>query len=321
MHLIINNYGVKIEVEEEQFSISLNEEQRCISPAKLSSINVLKAANITTPALVLAAKHQIPVLIYNNRGKVEVWTTSATYRNIADIRKAQCYFSDSPEAVVWVQALLIQKTDAQIQCLQYLKNRVIAQTQAIDNVIEKLTNAIPELKTYTQYAQMSGWEGNIARQYWDSIHEAIAKKVTIEGRVHHNPQDIFNAGINYGYGILYGIVEASLLQVGLDPYMGFMHTNRYQEPALAFDHIEPFRPWVDKMLIALILTHQLQNSDLILDEQGYYRLNKAARVILIDAFFAKMEERSYLNGKRIKNIDHIRYLYKQLVIKLKEWKK
>ena len=106
--------------------------------------------------------------------------------------------------------------------------------------------------------------------------------------------------------------------VGLDPSMGIMHANAHNRPALAFDHIEAFRPWVDKIVVELILTNRLTSAQLVENEEGLFRLNKEARRALIDAFFAKMEERSYLNGKRIKNIDHIRFQCSQLVATLKK---
>jgi len=166
-----------------------------------------------------------------------------------------------------------------------------------------------------------GTEGNIARMYWEAVALGLSDFVEIPARVQENPADIFNASINYAYGILYGLVQSSLLMVGLDPYMGILHTNRHQQPALAFDHIEPFRPWADRLIMELILTKAITQNNIALNQEGLYRLDLEARKLIIDTFFAKMEERSYLNGKRIKNKDHINYLSTQLVNKLKTFYK
>ena len=92
MHLMIENYGVMIDVDNKMFQLTLNENIRKISPLKIKSINILLSCTITTPALILAAKNQIPVLIFNHYGKVEAWVWGAAYGSISIIRKHQAYF-------------------------------------------------------------------------------------------------------------------------------------------------------------------------------------------------------------------------------------
>ena len=48
-------------------------------------------------------------------------------------------------------------------------------------------------------------------------------------------RDEFNSALNYGYGILYDEVERACFYVGLDPYMGLYHTERYGKPSLVLD--------------------------------------------------------------------------------------
>ncbi len=317
MHLIIDNYGVQIEVQDGLFQLTMGGIIKRLSPHKLASINILKPCNISTPALVLAAEHQVPVLIYSRTGRVKAWIGSPAYTNIADIRKAQVYFCDSAEGLAWVKQLLLQKNEGQIACLTYLGSRRKEFVPKIATAIAAMRTGGEKLLAAQTPDQIRGCEGNIARSYWEIIADILAGTADMTGRVHQNPPDIANAAINYAYGILYGIVESCLLQVGLDPYMGILHANRHQQPALAFDHIEPFRPWADEVVLGLILDNQLLQSQLQLNEENLHRLDKVARRLIIDTFLTKMEERSYLNEKRIKNKDHILHLSTQLVAKLK----
>lgn len=319
MNLIIENYGVQIEVEAATFKLSMGDITKLISPLKLSSINILTPCNISTPALVLAAEHQVPVLIYSRTGRVQAWVGNPTYSNIANIRKAQAYFSDSLEGLTWIKKLLHQKNEGQIAILRFLGSRRTAFISEITTAVGNMKIGMDKLHLADTPDQIRGCEGHIASIYWETIAHILTDTLQIAGRVQQNPPDIFNAAINYTYGILYGMVEASLLQAGLDPYMGILHTNRHQQPALAFDHIEPFRPWADEMVLGLILDNHLTSKQLILNEENLYRLDKEARKHIIDTFFAKMEERSELNYKRIKNKDHIHYLSTQLVAKLKNF--
>lgn len=327
MHILIDTYGAVIEAENGLFVIGMEDNIRKISPLKTSSINLLCNCMISTAALLLAAKHEVPVLVYNKTGSVEAWVWGGNYGNISTIRRKQAFFCETPLAAEWAVALMAAKAKGQIGVLTYLKDRVPAQKTALENAItaisklmENLLKPVPNDRHRGDFlSEMIGYEGKIGVYYWEALTFALQKYATFNGRVQRNPPDIFNASINYVYGILYGLVESSLLMSGLDPYMGIIHTDRYQQPTLAFDHIEPFRPRADRLVATLVMQQTLKEQDMELNEEGLYRINKTAKRILIDTFFQEMETRSELNGKRIKNRDHIHYLSSQLVKKLKNF--
>lgn len=57
-----------------------------------------------------------------------------------------------------------------------------------------------------------------------------------------------NSLLNYGYAILRAIVARSLVSSGLLPTLGIHHHNRYNAYCLADDIMEPYRPYVDKVV-------------------------------------------------------------------------
>jgi CRISPR-associated protein Cas1 len=64
--------------------------------------------------------------------------------------------------------------------------------------------------------------------------------------------------LNYGYGILYNEVERMCLYVGLDPYLGLYHSERYGKPALVLDLVEEFRvPIVDMAIFPLFVSKEV----------------------------------------------------------------
>lgn len=65
-----------------------------------------------------------------------------------------------------------------------------------------------------------------------------------------------NALLNYGYAILRAIVARALIGSGLLPTLGIHHHNRYNAYCLADDIMEPYRPYVDKIIIDRILTNE-----------------------------------------------------------------
>jgi len=54
-----------------------------------------------------------------------------------------------------------------------------------------------------------------------------------------------NSLLNYGYAVLLSVVMQRILAVGLDPTFGIAHVAREKAVPLAYDLMEPFRPWVD----------------------------------------------------------------------------
>lgn len=87
-------------------------------------------------------------------------------------------------------------------------------------------------------------EGRSSALYWDAIKEMLGEEVAWKGREGRGARDPINSALNYGYGILYGQVEKSVVLAGLDPYAGFIHTDRAGKPSLVLDLIEEFRQQV-----------------------------------------------------------------------------
>ena len=61
-----------------------------------------------------------------------------------------------------------------------------------------------------------------------------------------------NALLNYGYAILRAIVARALVARGLLPTLGIHHHNRYNAYCLADDIMEPYRPYVDKVVVDIL---------------------------------------------------------------------
>ncbi len=64
--------------------------------------------------------------------------------------------------------------------------------------------------------------------------------------------DAPNNLLNYGYAILRAIVARSLVGSGLLPTLGIHHRNQYNAYCLADDIMEPYRPYVDKVVCDIV---------------------------------------------------------------------
>ncbi len=71
--------------------------------------------------------------------------------------------------------------------------------------------------------------------------------------------------LNYGYAILRATVARALVASGLLPVEGIHHHNRYNAYCLADDIMEPYRPYVDKLVIEIISKYDEISDDLAVD--------------------------------------------------------
>lgn len=92
-------------------------------------------------------------------------------------------------------------------------------------------------------------EGRAAAWYWDHV-------LGEDSRFNrHRFGDQPNAMLNYGYAILLAIVARGLVSSGLLPAMGIHHRNKYNPWCLASDIMEPYRPYVDKLVLEIYQKH------------------------------------------------------------------
>lgn len=96
------------------------------------------------------------------------------------------------------------------------------------------------------------YEARAAVYYWKNIFKD--KPDFIRGREGDYPNNL----LNYGYAILRATVARSLVVSGLLPVMGIHHHNKYNAFCLADDIMEPYRPFVDKVVIDIINSQGIQ---------------------------------------------------------------
>lgn len=85
-------------------------------------------------------------------------------------------------------------------------------------------------------------EGRAAAYYWDHLFGLDSSFFR------HRTGEMPNPMLNYGYAILLAAVARSLTASGLLPALGIHHRNKYNPWCLASDIMEPFRPYVDKVV-------------------------------------------------------------------------
>ncbi len=86
-------------------------------------------------------------------------------------------------------------------------------------------------------------EGRAAAYYWEQLF------MSHKNFTRDRDGDMPNPMLNYGYAILLAIVARALVVSGMLPSVGIHHRNKYNPWCLASDIMEPYRPYVDKLVI------------------------------------------------------------------------
>ena len=95
-------------------------------------------------------------------------------------------------------------------------------------------------------------EGRAAAYYWGELFdESIDFRRDPDG---FSPNNL----LNYGYAILRATVARSLVASGMLPTLGIHHHNRYNAYCLADDMMEPYRPYVDRLVLEIMDGSEMQ---------------------------------------------------------------
>lgn len=133
---------------------------------------------------------------------------------------------------------------------QLWQQTVVAKIENQAYVLEKQLNESAARMYYLADTVKSGdttnCEAQAAAYYWQHLFPDIPSFT--RGREGPPPNQL----LNYGYAILRAVVARALVASGLLPVAGIHHHNRYNAYCLADDIMEPYRPFVDALVIETI---------------------------------------------------------------------
>lgn len=146
------------------------------------------------------------------------------------------------------------KFNAQVEATIPLKKQLWQQTVSL-KIINQATllkkQSVPVKNMQNWAAEVKSGDGEnheamAAVYYWKNIFPDFLEF----RRERYGPPP--NNLLNYGYAILRAIVARSLVASGLLPTLGIFHKNQYNAYCLADDIMEPYRPFVDKIVVDIV---------------------------------------------------------------------
>ncbi len=175
-----------------------------------------------------------------------------------------------------------------------LNNQIalITQRRGHDELAETLSGLRRQLGGTPEVAKLRGFEGQAARLYFGWMREQIvpAQRVHFasQKRARGGP-DRLNALMNFAYFLLYSRLSGFTRVTALNPYLGWLHDSEDDYESLVYDLMEPFRPFVDRIVLRLINRQELRSSHFD-DSTGSWRLTRQASRHVAERFEHGMGE-------------------------------
>lgn len=153
-------------------------------------------------------------------------------------------------------------------------NRVKFESIWLKNSLDKITSAV-------SMNELMGIEGDCAKHFFSVFGCLILQNdclFSFNGRSRRPPLDAVNALLSFAYSLLAKDCAAALTGVGLDPYVGFLHSDRPGRVSLALDLEEELRgPIADRFVLRGINLHIFSRSMFEFKENGAVLLNEDGR--------------------------------------------
>ena len=281
MQLVINTFGASLRRKGDRFIVRAGSKQLVASAHKVESILVTTGIHLSSDVISLAVAHKIDVIFLEKTGKPIARVWPARMGSTAAIRRRQLDAALGPDGLDLAREWVSAKLRHQLEFLEELGLRRPNLCSVFDSPVATIRGSLEQLGGLVgtldnQRARLLGLEGNAGRAYFTCLGQLVPEQYRFHGRSRQPAQDGFNAMLNYAYGVLYSIVDRACICAGLDPFLGFLHTDNYNKPSLVYDLIEPFRILAERATV-LLFTGRRVKAEFFEEVPGGVALSKEGR--------------------------------------------
>lgn len=250
-----------------------------------------------SPALLgKCAGYGISIVFMTQNGKFLARVEGETKGNVV-LRREQYRMADRES-----DRLLISKN---IISAKIYNSRKVIERAIRDHALRVNVNILRQKSEYLHQAMLDtqsvdtidsirGIEGEAASVYFSVFDDIILQQkddFCFEYRNRRPPLDPVNALLSLAYSMQTSQCAAALEAVGLDPYVGFMHTDRPGRKSLALDIVEEFRACLcDRFVLTLINKKLIQKEHFIYQEDGAVFLTEQGRRVFFEQWQNRKKE-------------------------------
>lgn len=241
--------------------------------------------------------HGVGILVLNGRKKAPV-LLMPNLKVDAKRRAAQFTAAQAPEfCLAQAKQWLSSKISAQqafIKQHSQQHTHLSSKHQTLERILQQIT-ASPDKET------LLGYEGVASAHYFSAWQAVLPTSLRFNGRNRRPPKDPFNVVLSLGYTLLHFELVRRIYLIGLDPFVGFLHSISHGRESLASDLLEPLRPDYDQWAGQLFAQKTLRPEDFSLRQQACL-MGKAGRIRFYSAFEHHLQERQTVLRESVRQL-------------------
>lgn len=278
--LYVTEQGAYVTTKSERLVVTARDKE-VIADVRLldvSQVCVFGHVQVTTEAITRTLAAAAPVLWMSYGGWLNGWAQGAPSKYV-QLRRAQV-------AAMGDGAIARRMIGGKIRNQRTLLRRN-AKVPLPDSIVASLRALASAADSAESVSSLLGLEGTAARLYFENFTRMLSPEVglgadfNLNGRTRRPPLDPVNALLCFCYALLTKDLVAACLGVGLDPYLGVLHSPRYGRPALALDLLEEFRALVgDSVVLQVLNNGEVGPSDFVRRNAGCQLTQNARRKVI-----------------------------------------
>lgn len=289
----------------------------------LESVLVFGPTAMSPPAMQLCWENGVSVAFLSEHGRFIARVEGVPQGSVL-LRRAQHRASDSATVALRIMRNVVA---GKLQNSRWLLNRTAREAtdaterEKLEHVSRSLAYGIRELPQAPHADAVRGIEGRAAALCFDAfplhLKRAVRGRFPFAGRNRRPPRDAINCLLSFLYALLRHDCVAGLTAVGLDPFVGFLHTDRPGRESLALDLMEEFRPFADRLAITLLNRGELKTTHFTEREGGAWELTQAGRKAIVAAWQQrKLEETLHTQFKEKVRFGQLPFLQAQILARV-----
>jgi CRISP-associated protein Cas1 len=234
---------------------------------RVRQIVIFGRAGLTTPLLQQCLARSIDVTFLSAGGSY-FGRLQGDFGTDPKVRRAQfrCSTPKAPERLEIARRMVAGKLVNQRTLLQ--RSRRAHHSEQLEETIARIDKYRRQLPTMQAVDAIMGIEGAAAREYFRGFDSLLQHGWRLEARRRRPPPDPVNSALSLGYALLTQEAIAAANAAGLDPFAGFLHTQRAGQPTLGFDLVEEFRPVIVDSVVLRLFNTRAVNQDSFSIETG-----------------------------------------------------
>jgi CRISPR-associated endonuclease Cas1 len=270
---------------------------------RVSEIIVLARATVSTALMHRCVSWAIPCTFARESGYgvATIDPDSKSYHARAYAHATAYHALSATDRLLVAKDIVAAKLDG-LQSL--VKQKHAEQGSRVVSLLERTQERARQASSENE---LRGLEGAATKRVYELLNEWVHDPAFHFYRRIHKRPDRINSLMNVGYFLLFTHIRASLCALGLNPYLGFLHSSADNYESLVCDLEEPFRARVLRTVIRVVNLRMIGEDDFVDTPRGM-RLTGAAYRTFVREYERDMARPSGEHGLTLRDAIHIQTL-------------